>query len=67
MRGKATSPLDITYCTNGGCPFKKCEVHPSAMKKIQKSHPGSMVSVADLGATCREYIGWIAEKAGASE
>lgn len=62
MKTKITSPLDITYCSNGRCPFRKCEAHPSALKRLQKSHPGCMVSVADYGATCRDYIGWLAER-----
>lgn len=62
MKTKITSPLDITYCSNSRCPFRKCEVHPEALKQIQKSHPGSMVSVADFGGTCRDYIGWLSER-----
>lgn len=56
---KQTSPLDITYCTNQGCLFKGCEIHPVALRKLQRSHPGRMVSVADYSGTCREYIGWL--------
>lgn len=61
MKTKITSPLDITYCSNGCCPFRKCEAHPSALKRLQKSHPGCLVSVADYGATCRDYIEWLVE------
>lgn len=62
MKTKITSPLDITYCSNGCCPFRKCEAHPSALKRLQKSHPGCLVSVADYGTTCRDYIGWLVER-----
>jgi len=61
VKTKITSPLDITYCSNIRCPFGKCEVHPKALKQIQKSHPGSMVIVADFSGTCRDYIGWLIE------
>lgn len=63
-KSKSVAPLDITYCSNGDCPFRKCEIHPSALKQLQKTHPGCLVSVADYGATCRDYIGWIVEKEG---
>ena len=59
---KQTSPLDITYCANQGCPFRKCEIHPAALRKTQENYPGRTVSIADYSGTCREYIGWLAEK-----
>lgn len=58
-----TSPLDITYCMNQGCPFKECERHPRTLKEVRRLHPGAMVSVTDFSGTCRDYIGWLAEKA----
>lgn len=54
-------PLDITYCTNAGCPFKTCDRHPAVLKKVQQQLPGATVSVSDLSGTCREYIGWLVE------
>ena len=62
MKRNTASPLDIAYCVNSGCPFKGCEIHPAALRKLQKDYPGRMVSVADYSGTCREYIGWLAGK-----
>lgn len=55
-------PLDITYCTNAGCPFKTCDRHTAVLKKVQQQFLGATVSVADLSGTCREYIGWLVER-----
>lgn len=62
MKAKTTSPLDIAYCSNSRCPFKRCEIHPVVLRKLQKDYPGRMVSVADYSGTCREYIGWLTSK-----
>ncbi len=56
-------PLDITYCSNAGCPFKKCERHPAVLKEVRRLYVGATVSVADLSGTCRDYIRWLAERA----
>ena len=47
---------------NQGCPLKRCEIHPAALRKLQKDYPCRMVSIADYSGTCREYIGWLARK-----
>lgn len=56
-------PLDITYCSNAGCPFKECGRHPAVLQEVRRLHIGATVSVADLSGTCRDYIGWLAERA----
>ena len=56
---------DITYCTNTGCPFKKCERHLSQLES--KKDKTRMVSVANLGGVCREYLNYVYEEVKANE
>lgn len=51
---------DITYCTNTDCPFKKCERHLSQLES--EKDKTRMVSVADFGGTCRDYLHYLLEK-----
>lgn len=51
---------NITFCANTDCKNKKCERHPSLLEKLPK---GTMVSMADFGGTCRDYIFQILEEA----
>lgn len=51
---------DITYCTNTDCPFKKCERHLSQLES--EKDKTRMVSVANLGGVCREYLNYLLEE-----
>lgn len=51
--------LDITYCSNTDCQNKECDRHPSLLDGLP---PGTMVSMADFGGTCRDYIFQIFEE-----
>lgn len=44
---------DRTYCDNTSCPFKDCDRHFSNIKV------STLVSVANFGADCRRYIGYV--------
>ena len=44
---------DRTYCDNTSCPFKDCDRHYSNIKV------STLVSVANFGADCRRYIGYV--------
>lgn len=46
---------DITYCIARDCPFKKCERHPSKIRKATKNGTG-YVSIANYTGVCRKYI-----------
>lgn len=50
---------NITFCANTDCQNKKCDRHPYLLEWLPK---GTMVSMADFGGTCREYIRQIVEE-----
>lgn len=50
---------DKTYCVNASCPFKTCDRHHSHLKGLPKN---TLVSVADFGGTCREYLRYVLEE-----
>lgn len=58
---KAKSAIaDITYCSNGSCPFEDCERH---LRQLQAdAYSNSYVSIANFSGTCRDYIGHLAEE-----
>lgn len=50
---------DITYCTNMNCPFEKCEMHLSHLKKYKGQK--MTVKVANLGGICEEYLTYVCD------
>lgn len=50
---------NITFCANTDCKNKKCDRHPSLLEGLPK---GTMVSMANFGDTCRDYIRQIVEE-----
>lgn len=51
---------DITYCSNGNCPFEDCYRHLVNLKNVEDKT--RMVSIANLDSTCEKYICHVLEE-----
>lgn len=49
----------ITYCSCESCPFDECEKH---WKNLLGRSPDEKVWIANIGAVCRRYVGWLIAK-----
>lgn len=49
---------DITYCSNEDCPFEDCIRH---MAQLADEPKPVIISIANFGGVCRQYIGSIVE------
>lgn len=51
--------MDMTFCVNTDCNHEECKRHRSHLEGIPA---GTIVSIADFGGVCREYICDIVEE-----
>lgn len=49
--------LDIAFCTNMDCPFKKCR--RNIRNLLTYSRDDIQITVANLGGVCRTYIRYL--------
>lgn len=54
--------VDMTYCTNTDCPFKKCTKHWQQLKD-ENVNKKEYANFANFGGVCRKYIGYVLELA----
>lgn len=53
--------LDISFCTNTDCPFKKCRRN---LKNLENyGNDDIQITVSDLSGVCRTYIGFLVGEA----
>lgn len=51
--------LDIAFCTNTDCPFKKCR--RNIRNLVTYSRDDKPITIADLSGVCRTYVKFLTE------